>query len=133
MNSGPITVTITGLTVGVTYQLDYFVAYQGAGRTQQFFSAGFSTAIDSFAFPTIGVPGPTVDFRQLLAPNAAGMIVTTISITDPDANFGSILNGLSITTGAVAGPVVPEPASMLLVGTGIAGILARRRQARRLR
>jgi len=129
---GPITVTITGLTVGVTYQLDYFVGFQGAPRTEQFSSAGLSPVVDSLVYAS-GVPGPVVDVRQLVVPNAAGMIVTTISITNPAPDFGTSINALSITTGAVAGPVVPEPASMLLVGTGIAGILARRRQARRLR
>jgi hypothetical protein len=32
---GPITVTISGLTLGQEYQLDFFLGFQGAGRTMQ--------------------------------------------------------------------------------------------------
>jgi hypothetical protein len=124
---GPVTVTISGLTVGTLYQLDFFVAYQGAGRTQLYTSVGQTTVMDSLVIPTIGAPGPTFDVRQTLLPSLTGTIVTTISVTDPAPNFGSILNGLSVTTSPSGVPaVVPEPGSMLLVGTGILA-LARRR------
>jgi PEP-CTERM motif len=125
-NLGPITVTISGLTVGTPYQLDFFLAYQGAGRTQLFSSAGLTTVNDSVVYPTIGMPGPTMDIQQTLLPSLTGTIVTTISITSPAADFGSILNGLSVTTSPSDAPVMPEPGSMLLVGTGIFA-LARRR------
>jgi PEP-CTERM motif-containing protein len=126
---GNITVTISGLTVGLAYQLDYFVAYQGAGRTEQFSSVGQTTVVDSLVYPTIGVPGPTFDIQQTLMPSAAGTIVTTISITSPAPDFGTIINGLSVTT-AQAGPgpaPVPEPGTMILIGTGVTAALARRR------
>jgi PEP-CTERM motif len=127
VNSGPITVSISGLTVGTPYQLDFFVAYQGAGRTFLFTSVGLATVSDSLVYPTIGVPGPTFDVQQTLLPSLTGTIVTTISITNPAPDFGSSLNGLSVTTSPSGGvPVVPEPGSMLLVGTGIVA-LARRR------
>ena len=130
-NLGNITVTISGLTIGVVYQLDYFVAYQGAGRTEQFSSVGQTTVVDSLVYPTIGMPGPTFNIQQTLMPSAAGTIVTTISITSPAPDFGTIINGLSVTTGpAGPGPTptpVPEPGSMILIGSGIAAALARRR------
>jgi len=126
-DTGPLTVTITGLTPGVTYQLDYFVGYQGAGRTELFSSVGSATVNDSLVYPTIGVGGPAMDVRQLVVPTAGGTIVTTISITSPAPDFGTIINGFSVTTGPVTTPTVPEPASMLLVGSGIVAALARRR------
>ena len=125
-NLGPITVTMTGLTSGITYQLDYFVGFQGVERTYQFSSVGQATVVDIVPYP-LGVPGPVFDIRQLVAASAQGTIVTTISITVPSATFGTTINGLSVTTGPVTTPTVPEPASMLLVGSGIVAAFARRR------
>jgi hypothetical protein len=42
-------------TVGTTCQLDLFVGYQGAGRTQQFSAAGLTTVVDSLDYPVSGL------------------------------------------------------------------------------
>jgi hypothetical protein len=43
---GPFTLTVTGLTVGTSYQFDYFLGLIGGNRTVQFSAAGQTTIVD---------------------------------------------------------------------------------------
>ena len=74
-----------------------------------------------------------MDVRQTLMPDATGKIVETLTITSPAPDFGTSINGLSVTTGPVPTPAVPEPASMLLVASGLVGAMVRGRRQRKPR
>jgi hypothetical protein len=117
---GPITVTVTGLTVGTSYQFDYFLGLIGGNRTVQFSAAGITTIVDT---AVLSGDGAALDVRQLIAPDAAGQVTVTVSAI---AGFPSpIMSALSITSDQAT--PIPEPASFLLLGTAFAGVMLRHR------
>ena len=114
-NAGPIVFTVSGLTIGKLYQLDYFIEFLGSPRTYQFSAQGVGgPIIDTLAYGGAATP---IDIRQLVSPDATGTIVVTASSIAGFAN--PLINGFSVT--------VPEPSTALLLAFGLLGLGGRRR------
>lgn len=120
-NPGPITLTISGLTIGVDYQIDSFVglATSFLDRIESVTATGFTAVSDSREVTN----GTLFNFSQTLQPNANGQIIMTYAAT---SGFTSPnINGISITSTTTP---VPEPTAALF-GMALAGFcgIARRR------
>jgi len=134
--SGPLTQTITGLTVGDTYQLTFYWAgaelsnrtgYQTIQLTGSFGGDPFATPVFTNTNP-VGTPGlfsgwtqETFDFTA----NATSEVLSFLAVGSPANNLPpfALLDGVSLTS-------VPEPSTwaMMLAGFGGLGYAAFRRR-----
>ena len=134
--SGPLTQTITGLTVGDTYQLTFYWAgaelsnrtgYQTIQLTGTFGGDPFATPVYTNTNPA-GTPGSfsgwtleTFDFTA----TATSEVLSFLAVGSPAANLPpfALLDGVSLTA-------VPEPSTwaMMLAGFGGLGYAAFRRR-----
>jgi PEP-CTERM motif len=109
---------LTGSVVGVI-ESTYFSPTNGLYNTGQ-------TLLDSFSFNDIGIKGP--DF-------ALGTTSGTYSVTERFViiDTGGGAGNDNVTIDLLATPVVPEPGTLLLVGSGLAlaGLLYYRRRNKR--
>jgi len=110
VGTGAITLTISGLTVGTTYQLDSFSGLNTnyVARNMVVSALGATTVTDATPGDYIG-DGHLYDFRQILQPNSFGVI--TVTYTAPDLGDAT-LNGFSIAA-------TPEPSATALLGLGL--------------
>lgn len=119
---GQITQTLTGLSVGTTYDFTYFAAAR----------AGFTgDAIDvSFAGQDLGTVTPvTANFvlettQSFVATSTTGLLSFLGGVSPTD--YDSAIDSVSINSSAT----VPEPASLVMLGAGLIGFsMVRRKQA----
>lgn len=126
--SSAISQTISGLTVGQTYQLSF---YQAAGQqygftgptTEQWkVTFGGNTQYSSlYSLPQGGV-GPWQQVTMNFTATSASQTLSFLAVGTPGgAPPISFLDGVSLTD-------VPEPATLALVGLGALGMLATRRR-----
>lgn len=123
--------TINGLTVGQTYVVRFMMAAEGETPTQQMtvdMTSGSSTAAETFTSPVTNSlfwQNWGIDQYSFLATGTSGTL--QFSVTDQAWDVG--LDGVSIAA-ADGRTSVPEPATLGLMGLGLAGIgLARRKRS----
>lgn len=123
LNFGNFSTVMTGITTGTGNQTS-----TATGFPDNLLATGWFASTDAMLLANL--------FATLGATNALAFAVTD---TDPGDNFYDFTQGIdagliNVGTGPVVQPpsVVPEPSSVILLGTGIAGlaVVARRRMGR---
>lgn len=131
INSGTGTVTIAGIAGTATFSSGPLVFDEQGGPTHS-----CSSAIGCFAGIGAGTPvGPTLlavmnsgfltyDLNAAIGPlSGASMYDTSLTVGTSmgGLNFSSV--GDSTFTATTVGPTVPEPSSLILIGTGLASLV----------
>jgi len=118
--------TITGNRLAIYYDMSFWV-FAGLFADTSAFGATFDTGdpgyVD-FADDEIADPGPFGDPLSVFAAPTTGWY--TVAVTNFLSDPGGPPNPFELTATGVEN--VPEPGTMLLLGSGIAGIAVRRRR-----
>jgi hypothetical protein len=125
-------VTVTGIRLAGFYDMSFWL-FSGLFTDTDDFGASFDSGDAPFAdfaddelFPAI--PGPFGDPQSVFFAPATGWY--TVAVTNFLSASGGPPNPYSLVAGGVDN--VPEPGTLLLIGSGLAGLaMRRRRQARR--
>lgn len=122
---GPINLTVSGLTIGTTYQIDSLISNisgdGNGGRTEDVTATGLTVLTGSqyMKTGTTANPGGAYDYRQTLLPDLSGKI--SMSYSSPGSGF-PLLSGFVVSFGAPPASAAPEPSQVGMLALTVLGL-----------
>jgi uncharacterized protein DUF642/PEP-CTERM motif-containing protein len=124
--------TMTGLTVGGTYRVDFAIASETGccAQAQVQFLSGSSTPSQTFTAPASGNYWTAWSYQTMnFVASASSVTISFNQYFGMTTGFDLGLDDVSVNL--VGGAAVPEPASLILIGSGLTGLVVRARRRKK--